>query len=62
LRIVDRSEWKFEPDTDDKGNRKVTEMEGFKYVFVDSSGKIYDLRPVENKPSYNNFMKRVLVC
>jgi hypothetical protein len=61
LRIVDRSEWKLQPDIDDKGHRKVTEMEGFKYVFADSSGKIYDLRPQDTKPSYNNFIKRVRV-
>jgi hypothetical protein len=59
LRIVDRSEWKLEQDIDENGYRKVTEMDGFKYVFVDNSGKVYDLRPQENKPSYNNFMKKV---
>ena len=59
LRIVDRSEWKLVPDIDENGLRKVTEMEGFKYVFVDSNGKVYDLRPQETKPSYNNYIKKV---
>ena len=30
---------------------------GLKYIFCDSQGKIYDFRPEENKPSFNNLMK-----
>ncbi len=36
-------------------------MDGFTGVFVDSTGKTHDLRPLENKPSYNNFMERVIL-
>ena len=60
LRKIDKSEWKFESDLDENGFKKVTEMSGFNGVFVDSSGKTYDLRPQENKPSYNNFIKKVI--
>jgi hypothetical protein len=59
LSIVNREEWKLAMNIDKKGYRKVTEMEGFRYVFVDDEGKIYDLRPEENKPSFNNFIKKV---
>jgi hypothetical protein len=59
LRIVDREEWKLEPDYDDAGYRKVTELEGYIYVFVDSNGLVFDLRPQEGKPTFNNFIKKV---
>jgi hypothetical protein len=59
LRIVDRSEWKLVPDVDDSGFKRVTEMDGYRYIFVDAQGRIYDLRPQENKPSYNNFINKV---
>lgn len=34
------------------------ELDGFKFIYIDHSGKIYDLRPKENIPSYNNFISK----
>ncbi len=50
LRAVTKQEWKLEPNVDSNGFTKVGEMDGFKFVFVDSTGKYYDLRPTEGKP------------
>jgi hypothetical protein len=60
FRNVEKGEWKYEPDLNDKGYKKVTEMDGFHGVFVDSTGKVHDFRPQENKPSYNNLIQKVI--
>ena len=57
MRLIEKSEWKLLPAIDDKGFTKCIELDGFKYVYVDPMGKIHDLRPQENRPSYNNFIQ-----
>jgi hypothetical protein len=57
LRVVQLSEYKKEPNIDENNFIKCFEMPGFKYEYVDYNGKTYDLRPQENKPSFNALMK-----
>ena len=33
------------------------ELPGYKYVYVTKEGKVYDFRPEQGKPSFNNLMK-----
>ena len=58
IRVVDKSEWKVEQATDEKGFTKCVELDGYKFVYIDHFGKIHDLRPSESKPSYNNFINK----
>ena len=57
LRLIKKSEWKLQPNVDDKGFSKCIELDGFRNVYIDPQGRVYDLRPKDTKPSYNNFMK-----
>ncbi len=57
LRLIEKSEWKLQPNLDDKGFTKCIEFDGFKNVYIDPQGIVHDLRPKDTKPSYNNFMK-----
>lgn len=57
LRLIEKSEWKLQPNVDEKGFTKCIELDGYKYVYVDPKGKVHDLRPKENRPSYNNYIK-----
>lgn len=41
------------------GMSKCIELSGFNGVFRDSKGTLYDFRPKDMCPSYNNFMKKV---
>lgn len=58
LRLVDKSEWKLESNVNEKGFTKCIELDGYRNVYIDPSGKLYDLRPQDTKPSYNNFLKK----
>lgn len=40
------------------GFTKCIELSGYKGVFRDSKGVLYDFRPKEMCPSYNNFMNK----
>ena len=57
LRVVNLIDWKKESKLDENNFEKCFELPGYKFVFCDSQGKIYDFRPEENKPSFNNLMK-----
>jgi len=57
LRIVNEN-FNFEPETDSKGLKKVTEPEGFQGVFIDSKGCFIDLRDKEMCPSFSNLKKK----
>ena len=57
LRIVKIIDWKKEPKFDKNNLEKCMELPGFKYVYLNTDGKVFDFRPEEGKPSYNNFMK-----
>jgi len=59
LYFVDKSQWKLYPNINEEGLSKCCEFDGFKFVFIDYTGKTHDLRPQENRPSYNNFNKFV---
>ena len=55
LRVVNLIDWKKEPKYDDFNNfEKCFELPGFKYVYCNSNGKLYDFRPEENKENNNN--------
>jgi hypothetical protein len=56
---VEKSLWKFIPNFNEDGFKKCCECDGFKFVYIDYTGKTYDLRPEENRPSFNNFNKFV---
>ena len=57
LRLVKIADWKKEPKLDKDNFEKCFELTGYKYVYLNNDGKIFDLRPEEGKPSYNNFIK-----
>ena len=57
LRQVEVKNWKLEPD-EKNGKLKCFEMKGYQGVFRDSNGMLHDLRPIENRPSYSNMMKK----
>lgn len=59
LYLVDKAEWKLFPNTNEEGFSKCCEFDGFKFVYIDYTGKTHDLRPTEKRPSYNNFSKMV---
>ena len=56
LRLVKINDWRREPKYKDNFE-KCMELPGFKYVYLNSDGKVFDFRPEEGKPSYNNLMK-----
>ena len=56
LRLVKINDWKREPKYKDNFE-KCMEIPGFKYVYLNSEGKVFDFRPEESKPSYNNLRK-----
>jgi hypothetical protein len=57
LRLVKIIDWKKEPKLDNNNFEKCLELPGYKYVYLNTDGKVFDFRPEEGKPSYNNFMK-----
>ena len=57
LRLVKISDWKKEPKTDKDNFEKCLELPGFKYVYLNNDGKVFDFRPEEGKPSYNALIK-----
>jgi hypothetical protein len=58
LKQIEKSEWKIEPNIDEKGFKKSIELDGYKFVYIDYIGKIHDLRPRDSIPSFNNFSKK----
>jgi len=58
LRQVDFSEWKKEADENNEGFVKCIELAGFKGLFRDYKGNLYDFRPKDMYPSVNNFMNK----
>ena len=57
LRLVQKENWKKEIDINSDNYKKCVELPGYKYVYITKEGKIFDFRPEEGKPSYNNLMK-----
>ena len=57
LRLVKIIDWKKEPKFDKDNLEKCFELPGYKYVYLNNDGKIFDLRPKEGMPSYNNLIK-----
>lgn len=53
LRVVEQISWKIEDEILD-GKRKVYKIPGYPGYYKNSDDKFVDLRPEENKPSYNN--------
>jgi hypothetical protein len=59
LFCVNKSDWKIYPNLNEEGFAKCCESDGFRFIYIDYTGKTHDLRPEENKPSFNNFIKYV---
>ena len=57
LRVVKIGDWKKEPKLNKDNFEKCLELPGYKYVYLNTNGKVFDLRPEEGKPSYNNLIK-----
>ena len=57
LRLVKIIDWKKEPKLDKDNYEKCYELPGYKYVYLNTDGKVFDFRPEEGKPSYNNLKK-----
>ncbi len=57
LRLVQEENQKKEIDINSDNYKKCVELPGYKYVYITKEGKIFDFRPEEGKPSYNNLMK-----
>ena len=57
LRLVDEENWKKEAEINSDNFKKCIELPGYKYVYLSIDGKIYDFRPEEGKPTFNNLMK-----
>ena len=57
LRLVEEKNWKKEVSINSDDFQKCIELPGYKYVYITKEGKIYDFRPQEGKPSFNNLMK-----
>ena len=57
LRLVEEKNWKKEVELNSDDYIKCIELPGYKYVYITKEGKIYDFRPQEGKPSFNNLMK-----
>ena len=57
LRLVEEKNWKKEAEINSDNYKKCIELPGYKYVYLTKDGKIYDFRPEEGKPTFNNLMK-----
>ena len=57
LRLVKIIDWKKEPKFDKDNLEKCYELPGYKYVYVNTEGKVFDFRPEEGKPSYKNLIQ-----
>ena len=57
LRLVNEKNWKKEVEVNSDNYKKCVELPGYKYVYVTKEGKVYDFRPEDGKPSFNNLMK-----
>ncbi|EAR90514.3 hypothetical protein TTHERM_00118590 (macronuclear) [Tetrahymena thermophila SB210] len=58
LRVINKQKFRIEPDLDERGFLKVYEILGFQGMYKDANNKLYDLRPQEGKPSYNNLSRK----
>ena len=57
LRLVEEKNWKKEAEINSDNYKKCIELPGYKYVYLTKDGKVYDFRPEEGKPTFNNLMK-----
>ena len=57
LRLVKIVDWKKEAKLDKNNFEKCFELPGYKYVYLNTDGKVFDFRPEEGKPSYSNLIK-----
>jgi len=59
-RRVDINNWEWVPEVDDRGRKKVYELQQYRGVYRDSLGGEVDLRPRDSCPCQNNLMKKDL--
>ncbi|EKX72827.1 conserved hypothetical protein [Theileria equi strain WA] len=57
LKLFKIEEFENQENVDSNGYGKVYELSAFPGVFRDYTGQAHDLRPLEGKPCYNNFVK-----
>ena len=57
LRLVEEKNWKKEVEINSDDYKKCVELPGYKYVYITKEGKVFDFRPEEGKPCFNNLMK-----
>jgi hypothetical protein len=58
FRLVKSDRFQFEPETDSKGLKKVSEVEWYPGMFQESAGIILDFRPYDSCPNYHNLRKK----
>lgn len=58
LRLVDSANWLTEPQFDAHGREKVRELAGYRGVFQNSKGILFDLRDKSTCPSFNNLFAK----
>ena len=57
LRLISLEDWNLAPEVEN-GLIKVKKVENYKGIFQNTTGKLYDLRVEEGKPSFNNMKKK----
>jgi len=58
LRLVSLDKWEDEPDLDPQGRLKCYALTQYKGIYRDAKQQLRDLRPIEGKPSFNQFVKK----
>lgn len=58
LRLVSLDKWEDEPDLDSQGRIKCYALSQYKGLYRDAKQRLRDLRPVEGKPSFTEFVKK----
>jgi len=58
LRLVSLDKWEDEPDLDSQGRLKCYALTQYKGLYRDAKQQLRDLRPIEGKPSFNQFVKK----
>ena len=58
LRLVTLDMWETEQDVDPAGFMKCYALSQYKGLFRDAQGRLNDMRPLQGKPCYSEFIKR----
>lgn len=58
LRLVNKENWSIEPVMNDEGFEKVLALAGYTGLFVNNIGNVFDLRPTQSCPSFDNLFAK----